>query len=34
VLGLYSGTGFDDDLRASGAARRDVLLVDPARLYE
>ena len=33
VLGLYSGTGFDDDLRATAAARRDVLLVDAARLY-
>ncbi len=33
VLGLYSGAGFDDDLRATAAARRDVLLVDAARLY-
>jgi AAA+ ATPase superfamily predicted ATPase len=34
VLGLYSSGGFDDDLRATAAARRDVLLVDAARLYE
>ena len=34
VLGLYSGTGSDDELRATAPARRDVLLADAARLDE
>jgi uncharacterized protein len=34
VFGLYSGTGFDDDLRSAAAADRSILLVDAARLYQ
>lgn len=33
VLAGYSGTGFDDDLRAEARKARDVLLVDLPMLY-
>jgi hypothetical protein len=34
ALGWYGGAGFDTELREVAASRRDILLVDPARLYD